>query len=376
MSYELLLSSGNVEMFEDLDKLLTEKTNAGQFSGVVKISNNTESLFEHAYGYANRPWLRLNNTKTRFRIGSIGKMFTAVAILQLIDQGKIGFDTNVVEYLDLHDTAIPSEVTVFHLLTMTSGIADWFDESGDWEANWAKLLREFPIYLLRDNRDYLPLFVHEKPVSQIDNSYHYNGAGYILLGLVIERASDQPYTGYVCQHVFERARMKHSDFLSLDGVYPDVAEGYMRVESEDGKLAEWKMNYYSTTPNAAADGGVTSNAEDLGWFSEALRDGNLLSTAMTKEMLTPKVEQFNTPKRGYHWWYGYGISFILNDDHIVVRYGHTGEEDGVSSRLYYYPQFDLDVIILANQSWCAGEIGWLIHDLIVHNNSEQPIERT
>ncbi len=352
-------------MFQDLGKLLTEKTNNGQFSGVVTISKDRDLLFDQAYGYASRPWNQLNTTKTRFRIGSIGKMFTAVAVLQLIEFGRIGFDTGIVEYLELSNTTIPPEVTVFHLLTMTSGIADWFDESGDWEANWAKLLAKYPIYLLRDNRDYLSLFAHQQPVSQVGESFHYNGAGYVLLGLVIERASAIPYASYMKQNVFERAGMENTDFLSLDGVYPDVAEGYIRVESEQSKLVEWKRNYYSTTPNAAADGGVTSNAADLIRFSKALRSGILLSADMTEEMLTPRVEQFDTPKRGYHWWYGFGVSFILDDDKAVVRYGHTGEEDGVSCRLYYYPQSSLDVIILANQSWCAGEIGWLIHDLII-----------
>ncbi len=356
-------------MFEELGKLLTEKDNKEQFSGVVKISNGSETLFERAYGYANRSWLQPNEVKTRFRIGSIGKMFTSVAILQLVEQGRIGFDSSVVNYLDLSETTILPQVTIHHLLTMTSGIADWFDESGDWQANWTELSRKFPLYLLRENRDYLSLFVNEPPVNQVGKAFHYNGAGYILLGLVIERASGKPYTQYIRQHVFERASMDHSDFLSLDGVYPDVAEGYIGVESEQGELVEWKKNFYSTTPDAAADGGATSNVGDLTRFSSALRGEILLSAAMTEEMLTPKVKQFDTPRRGYHWQYGYGNSFISNDGDVAIRYGHTGEEDGVSCRLYYYPRFDLDVIILANQSWCAGEIGWLIHDLLTSQES-------
>lgn len=85
---------------------------------------------------------------------------------------------------------------------------------------------------------------------------------------------------------------------------------------------------------------------------------------MTIEMLTPKFRQFIKPRRGYPWQYDYGIALISNDADVVVSYGHTGEEDGVRCRLYHYPRCGLDVIILANQSWCMGEIGWLIHDLI------------
>jgi len=82
-------------------------------------------------------------------------------------------------------------------------------------------------------------------------------------------------------------------------------------------------------------------------------------------MLAPKVISNDELFRGYSWKYGYGNYFILDQDENIIRWGHTGEEDGVSCRLYYYPKENLDVIILANQSWCAGSLGWKIHDLII-----------
>lgn len=86
---------------------------------------------------------------------------------------------------------------------------------------------------------------------------------------------------------------------------------------------------------------------------------------MTQEMLTPQVLEKDKPFRGYTWKYGYGNYFILDEDEQIVRWGHTGEEDGVSCRLYYYPKENMDVVILANQSWCAGSLGWEIHDLVL-----------
>ena len=82
-------------------------------------------------------------------------------------------------------------------------------------------------------------------------------------------------------------------------------------------------------------------------------------------MLTPKVSQTDERIRGYTWKYGYGNFFLLDDDAHIVRWGHTGEEDGVSCRLYYYPKANLDVVILGNQSWCAGSLGWEIHDILL-----------
>jgi hypothetical protein len=86
---------------------------------------------------------------------------------------------------------------------------------------------------------------------------------------------------------------------------------------------------------------------------------------MTQEFLTPKVLQTGERLRGYTWKYGYGNFFILDEEKRIVRWGHTGEEDGVSCRLYHYPEENLDVVVLGNQSWCAGRLGWEIHDLIL-----------
>jgi CubicO group peptidase (beta-lactamase class C family) len=338
------------------------------FSGAVLVSRNGEPLYRQAHGYANRPWKAENQVDTRFRIASISKMFTAVAVLQLVEQHKIALDTSVIGFLDLRNTTIPDEVTVYHLLTMTSGIADWFDESGDWEETWAALCRQHPIYLFRRNEDYLPLFANEPPVSPVGAKHQYNGAGYILLGLVIERVSGVPYFDFIHEHIFAPAQMRDSDFLSLDGVHDRVAEGYLPVAGPDETIIGWRRNVYSATPEAAADGGATSTIDDLSRFCQALREGTLLSPDMTRAMLTPQVAAREQPFRGYTWLYGYGIMFVLDEARRIVRWGHTGEEDGVSCRLYSYPEHGLDVIILGNQSWCAGSLAWDLHDLILELN--------
>lgn len=352
---------------ERLSQLFAEKSRQERFSGAVLISQHGQPLFERAYGYANRSWSVENGIDTRFRIGSISKMFTAVAILQLVDQGKITLDTSLVEGLGLHKSKIPREASVYHMLTMTSGIADWFDESGDWEEEWAALCRQHPIYLFRRNQDYLPLFVNQDPLAPVGEKHQYNGAGYILLGLLIEKVSGLSYFDWVSQQVFAPAQMVDSGFLSLDGVYDRVAEGYIPItDSEDEeKVIGWKRNIYSVTPEAAADGGATSTVHDLSRFSRALRGGRLLSARWTQEMLAPQVLADDEPFRGYIWKYGYANMFLLDEAGRIVRWGHTGEEDGVSCRLYYYPARDLDLILLANQSWCAGSLAWEIHDCIL-----------
>jgi len=348
---------------ESVNRLLAGKNRDERFSGVVLIQRDGDVLFEAAHGYANRSWKVKNQVDTRFRIGS-SKMITAVAVLQLVDEGKLSLDARVVECLGLEDTAIPREATVYHMLTMTSGIADWLEESEDWDEQWAALSREHPIYLLRRNEDYLPLFVHKDPVRPVGEKHQYSNASYILLGLVIEKLSGLSYFDCVRQRVFARAQMSRSDFLALDGVYDEVAEGYIPIKDDRENVIDWRRNIYSVTPEAAADGGATSTAPDLIRFARALRKGELLSAEMTQEMQTPKVLESDDGFRGYTWKYGYGNTFILDEDGRIVRWGHTGEEDGISARLYHYPERNLDVAICANQSWCAGGVGWEIHDLI------------
>jgi CubicO group peptidase (beta-lactamase class C family) len=346
-----------------MDQLITNS--AEQFSGVVLIKRDGTELFKAAYGYANRSWKIRNQVATRFRIASISKLFTAVAILQLIEQGRLSLEDSVLECLGLENTKLPGEATVQHMLTMTSGIPDWFEESGDWEETWAALCREHPIYLFRRNEDYLPLFVDKSPLFPVGEKHQYNGAGYILLGLVIEKLSGLSYFDYVRQHIFQKAQMTRSDFLALDGVDEQVAEGYIPMHDKDDKVTGWKKNIYSTTVEAAADGGATSTVDDLCRFSRALRDGQLLSAQWTQEMLTPRVLERAERLRGYTWKYGYANFFLLDDAGEIVRWGHTGEEDGVSCRLYHYPQENLDVAILGNLSGCAGELAWEIHDLLL-----------
>jgi CubicO group peptidase (beta-lactamase class C family) len=161
--------------------------------------------------------------------------------------------------------------------------------------------------------------------------------------------------------------MQRSDFIDLDDVQDDTAEGYESVEM-DKKVVGWKRNIYLTTPAAASDGGSVSTAEDLMTFIDALRSGKLLSKEMTEKMLTPQVlDEGSNGARGYVWKYGYANWFILDDNDSIIRGGHTGEEAGVSARLYYYPSKEIDVVILANQGGCAGTIGWQIHNFIMED---------
>jgi CubicO group peptidase (beta-lactamase class C family) len=346
---------------ERLQQLLAGLAAEDAFSGVVSIRRGAEPIFIGAYGEASRQWHIPNRPDTRFRLASIGKMFTAVAALQLVERGALALDGSIVELLELRDTAIPGDVTIQQLLLMTGGIADRFEEGDDWDATWAQICREHPIFLLRENAEYLPLFVHKPPLAAAGARHQYSNASYILVGQAIERAAGMPYFDYVRQHVFAPAHMASADFVALNDIAADVAEGY--APSANG----WKKNIYLATPTAAADGGVTAAAEDLHRFLAALRTHTLLGADLSAAMLTPQGFDSEVPDRGYRSMFGYGCYFLTDSAGAVVRLGRPGEEAGASCRLYYYPRRELEVIILGNLTECAGKLGWQIHDLLEAN---------
>lgn len=342
-----------------LDKL-KEKDSFKDFSGVILVKKGEEVLFSESFGYANRNFNVPNTMETKFRIASVSKMFTAVAILQLIEKGLIDFETSIVNLLELQELKLSSEINIHHLLTHTSGIADYYDEaSGDEE--WERMWTETPIYTIRSLNDYLKLFINLKPISKPGEKFQYNNAGYVLLGLAIEKISGMNYYDYIKSNIFDYVNMPNSGFYSLDEVVQNVAEGYEQI---DGK---WFRNIYTATPTAGSDGGATTTAEDLITFIHTLQKGDLLSKEMTKKILSPYViDEESNGFRDYIWKYGYANYFLLDDDNII-RGGHTGEEYGVSSRVYFYPNLGIDVAILGNEGFNAGKIGWDIHDVLTNS---------
>lgn len=333
------------------------------FSGAILVRQAETDLLCRAYGLANRTWSVENRTDTRFRIASVGKLFTAVAVLQLVQAGRLTLATRVPEALDLTGTTIPPEATVFHLLTMTSGIADWCDEySPTFDADWAQFRREYPLYLFRSDADYLPVFAHRPPSGPVGERHRYNGAGFLLLGLLIERITGMSCFDYVRQHVFTPAGMTATDFLDLDEVAPGVAEGYVPSGSKEGHGCPWRKNIYATTAGPAADGGATSTLEDLARFVLALRTGSLLRPELAQAMTSAQVVQDPENPRGC---YGFGCYVLLDGEGETLRWGHTGEEEGVSCRLWFYPKQDITVAVLGNQSACAGKVSLAVQDWIL-----------
>src|SRR5260370_24341279 len=272
---------------DELERYFQQRTQQDAFSGVVLIMQGRSQLFAGAYGYASRSWNVPNTLTMRFDTASVTKLFTAVATLQLIDRGLLAFDTPVIDFLGLQETAISRAVNVFHLLTHTSGIADDADEeSGE---VYADIWKTRANYAVTETADFLPQFAYKPPNFPPGQGCRYCNCSYVLLGLLIEKASRLSYRDYVRQQIFAPAEMLHSDFLRLDLVYDDVAEGCDPLRDEHGTLVAWKKNMYSFPPIGSPDGGAYVTAADLDRFLRQVKAGTLLSPQSTAAFFTPQA---------------------------------------------------------------------------------------
>ena len=331
-----------------------------RFSGVVLITHGLHPLYSAAYGYASRAWHIKNTLDTRFDTASITKVFTAVAILQLIEQGLLTFQTSAVALLGLQDTAISKAVNVFHLLTHTSGISDDADEEAG--ENYEDLWKSKPNYSVIETVDFLPQFVHKPPNFEPGEGCRYCNVGYVLLGLMIEKVSGMNYRDYVRKHIFARAGMLHCDFYRMDRVHENVAEGCDPIFDANNTITAWKRNIYSYPPIGSPDGGAHVTAGDLDIFLRAIKTGKLISAALTAAFLLPKVVHHENDTSVVR--FGYGLEFLTDKPTQIDFYEKEGINAGVSGVMRHYPAQDLNVILLSNMMAGVWEPVKKIHMLI------------
>lgn len=329
--------------------MLSEKViaviNEIDFSGNVLVKRNNDFIQQYSNGFANRTHSILNNEHTRFGIASGCKIFTAVAICQLVEKGQLSFKSKLSDILDIPFPQFDEGITIHHLLTHTAGIPDYFDE--EVMEDFADLWVNQPMYLMRNGRDFLTLFQNEPMKLKVGERFHYNNAGYILLGLVVEQVSGKGFDEYVIENIFKRARMEQSGYFELDALPSNTALGY--IDEEDGS---WKSNIYSVPVKGGADGGAFVTVEDMHRFWQALMKFELLSEAMTQELLTPFINTDND----YDRFYGYGVWIDKKEESFISKYHVMGYDPGVSFHSAYYPENGLVSVVCSNKSEGAFDV--------------------
>jgi CubicO group peptidase (beta-lactamase class C family) len=288
------------------------------FSGSVMVAREGRPLLRKSFGLANREWNIPNAPETKFRVGSVTKQFTATAILQLVEAGKLKLDDLISRYYASAPVAWQS-VTLHHLLTHTSGIPSY------------TALPDFPTKLSKV--DHTPqeiiALTQDQPLEfEPGAQFAYDNTGYILLGYVVENASGQTYSQYLAEHVFEPLGMRDTGYDDSATVLPRRASGY-RVG-----------DYWSNAPYLAmslpfAAGGLYSTIDDLLIWEQALSSGKVLDPRSVQAMFTDY---------GHQYGFGWGVRKQL-ERRLET---HGGGINGFRSTLDRYPDDKLTVIILAN----------------------------
>ncbi len=258
------------EVLEELPAWIEKQAAEDSFSGVVLIAKQGKPIFQKAVGLANKETKAPNQINTKFNLGSINKIFTRIAITQLIEQGKLAWDDKLGKYLpDYPNKDAREKVTVKHLIEMQSGVSDFFGPKFD----------ATPKERIRTINDYLPFFADKPLAFEPGNGNAYSNGGYILLGAIIEKVTGQSYYDYVREHIFKPAGMMDTDSYLSDEKVANRAEGYRRNDKGE------RVNNIDTRPwRGSSAGGGYSTVENILKFSTALTGGKLLSPTATKRI--------------------------------------------------------------------------------------------
>jgi CubicO group peptidase (beta-lactamase class C family) len=321
--------------------LVQARINKDTFSGAVLLAREDEVLLTMVAGEADKGLHVANNLETRFNLGSMNKMFTSVSVAQLVEQGKVALDEPIAKYVDESwlPRTITSRVTVRHLLTHTSGLGSYFNDT--YVASSRELFREVD--------DYKPLVKSETLAFEPGARFQYSNTGMLLLGVVIEKASGENYFEYVKKHVYEPAGMKRSDSYELDRPIDNLAVGYERDETSPWG---WRNNVFQHVMRGGPAGGGYSTVGDLHRFARALIEGQLVSVAMLDQLWTDAVGAD----------YGFGFA-VLDQPQKVV--GHSGGFPGISANLDLFVDSGYVVAVMSNYGRVGGDLANEIRALVL-----------
>lgn len=321
-----------------VDTMMRNYTEADRFSGVILVAKDGKPIFRKAYGLANREWNAPVTPETRFRLASITKQFTAAAILQLAEQGKVSLDDPVSKYYPAAPEAW-APITVKHLLTHSSGIPSYTAIQGFFGG---------PSRVDRTPEEIIAL-TRDKPLEfKPGEKYAYNNTGYVLLGHVIAKASGQTYQAYLQDHIFTPLGLKDTGYDFSETIIPRRAAGYGLFGGKIGNAPYLAMSL----PHAA--GSLYSTADDLLAWQQALLAGKVISPASVTAMFTDQG-----------FGYGYGQFIEVRDGKRF--WNHAGGINGFVTMLALYPDDGLTIVVLSNfNSADMGRITRRLGELYFH----------
>lgn len=335
-----------------IDDLLQKSYKPGEPGASVIVVKDGKVVFRKGYGKANLELGVAIEPEMVFRLGSITKQFTAVAILMLAEQGKLSVGDEITKYLpDL--PARGQKITIEHLLTHTSGIKS-YTSLPEWLSLWRKDMTL---------KELIDLFKDKPPDFAPGESWSYNNSGYILLGAIIEKASGQSYKDFIEKQIFAPLGMNHSFYDSTDRVIAGRVSGYSK-----GKEGFVNCAYLSMTQPYAA-GSLMSSVDDLALWDAALNTEKLVKQESLKRAWTPAVLNNGKPTH-----YGYGWAMNSYEGHKIVAHG--GGIHGFSTDAIRLPDDRVFVAVLTNRDTgepSPDDIAFRIAALMVGKPYKEPL---
>ncbi|HUV29693.1 MAG TPA: serine hydrolase domain-containing protein [Acidobacteriota bacterium] len=318
---------GQDSSLQRIDQYLEEKQQSDDFSGNVLIAKGGEVMYVRSFGLADRDHGVANKPETRFNVGSIGKLFTSIAILQLAQAGSLELTDPIGKYLP----EFPEDkkaITIHQLLLHTSGLSSYMTNSDYSERKQTYRSIDDVLVLVRD----------EVLLFAPGEGNEYSNSGYIVLGAIIERVSGREYSAYVHENVWQPAGMSNTGLYYREDVVPNRATGYIRVDS--GTVIS---NVFEEPP-AFSDGGAYSTVGDMLRFVLALQDDTLLNEEFRKLWLTPQVGPMT---------YGPATASAERSFSGKAVWGGMGGAPGVSAALHHVTGDEYTIIVLSNQDMVA-----------------------
>ena len=309
------------------DSLVAEN----KLSGVVLVAKDGVTVASKAAGMANKATGTSIDLNTKFNLGSMNKMFTAIAIAQLAQASKLSFTDAVGKHLpDYPNKEVAEKVTIHHLLTHTSGMGMYWNDK--FLAQRDKLLSVAA---------HLPLFVNDPLLFPPGEKFQYSNSGYMVLGAIIEKVSGQDYYSYVQEHIYIPAGMTDTGFYEPGKEIPNLAIGYSRMGPDGKPSEEARDNTNTREVKGGPAGGGYSTAPDLVKFHLALRSYKLLDKEHTELVTTGKVDG---PRGMGRYGYGFGEN-TAGSKHSV---GHNGGAPGIAANFEMYPESGYTAVALMN----------------------------
>jgi CubicO group peptidase (beta-lactamase class C family) len=334
---------GLKEIGSELESFTVKLAEADVFSGAVLLAKDGRPVYKGVYGIANKDFNAPNKLDTKFNLGSMNKMFTGVAIAQLVEKGKLSYDDPLSKYVpDFPDAESAQKIKIKHLLSHTAGLGGYF--TGRYQNMSRAKLRTVDDMMALAKQD-------EKLQFEPGSKWQYSNTGMLVLGKVIEVVSGKSYFDYIAENITRPAGMTNTGCFELDRVNTNLAVGYDKQFSDAGVV--WVNNVFEHVMRGGPQGGCYSTVEDLLRFDQALR-GNKLVTAETFRTLTSAKPELNSPN------YGYGFQV----DGKNGTAGHGGGFPGISANLEMHLSSGWTAIVLSNYSRGAQPIQTKMSTLI------------